>query len=89
MSQEKTTEILGNRMGKDGVEIVIDTVERTGSFVSLIVTSAVVLTSLTPKVTLSVGSDDFSDLTVIPVGTYDFEFTAIKFASGEGILKKG
>ena len=89
MSQAHTTELLGNRMGKDGVEIVIDTVERTGSFVSLIVTSVVVLTSLTPKVALSVGSDGFNDLTTIPAGTYDFEFTAIKLASGECILKKG
>jgi hypothetical protein len=89
MSQARTTEILENQMGKGGLEIVVDTVERTGSFVSLIVTSAVVLTSLTPKVALSVGSDGFGDLTTLPLGKYDFEFTAIKLASGEAMLVKG
>lgn len=89
MSQARTTELMESSMVKGGVEIVTDTVERTGSYVGIIVTTDAVITTLTPKVALPAASNAFTDLTVLPIGQYPIEFTVIELASGEAMLVRG
>jgi hypothetical protein len=89
MSQARTTEILENSMVKGGIEIVTDTVERTGNYVGIIVTSDATITTLTPKVALPAASNAFTDLTNLPIGQYPIEFTVIELATGEALLVKG
>jgi hypothetical protein len=84
------TDIQEQEMGKQGIEIVVDTVERTGEYVGVIFLADSTLTSCTPRVALDAGSDGFGDVTAYPKGVQlNFEFTKIKLASGEAILIKG
>lgn len=78
-----------NDAGLAGIEIVTDTVARTGDYSSIIALTDLTFTSLTPKVALPAASNAFTDITALPKGMeVKFEFTGVELATGQAILKR-
>ena len=82
-------DLLENQNGIGGIEVITDTALHTAplnqSFVSLIVATPTVITSIVPEHT----GNALAGLT-LPAGfTVDFVFTQIMLASGTIVVKKG
>lgn len=69
-------------MAKYGVEIVTDTVARTGKYVGIIVFSDAVIAALTPRVALT-GSNSYASLPLVAGMCLPLEFTSITLTSGK------
>lgn len=69
-------------MAKYGIEIVTDTVARTGKYVGIIVFADTVVSALTPRVALT-GSNSYASLLLAAGMCLPIELTSITLTSGK------
>lgn len=73
---------MGDSMAKYGIEIVTDTVARTGKYVGIIVFEDTVVAALTPRVSVAT-SNSYAALPLVAGMSLPLEITGITLTSGK------